>query len=738
MIKPEITEQFFETILGEDWRNEVLILQCYDDNKDRLLSDSAAAKGANKIYRSPRSATLIGKWEQVRRQAETLANDGCCIAWAVQRFEGKRRDDPAFFREIRVLAPDFDEVKALPEFPLIPHAVVESSPGKFHVYWRVESLVREAFSRLMIVLIEKYGADANAKDVCRVLRLPGFPNQKIDSRKGFIASVNGTSPHIVRLISWHDDPPYSEEELLLAFEVERFELEKKQVLKAPPTKTFSRIIPSSVPQNMHEISAALAFISADSRHTWLTIGMALASMGGMEARSLWDTWSKKSPKFDQLDQDLRWDSFRENKERVPDESLRVGIGTLFHMARLGGYDGRKKKDENWRSLLTLGGEKGDKHPTESLNNFIMFFKNHEEWAGKLWWNSVSSIPMLGDISYSDRLCGDIAEWMGREERISVRSPGLIEKAFRAVCQASPRDLIQEWLAAVPSWDGEPRLTEWFSDLAGAPKSAYGMDVSRLIFVSLVARGLCPGCRYRWVVIMEGPEETGKTSLLQAIGGPWYGTLSVNLDSKEAHMMLKGAWLAELSELDSLRKSDEARIKSFISDTHDIFIPKYSNDRISVPRRTVFFGTTNEHRYLKGESGNTRFLPIATETGIQWKLLEGIRVQLFAEAKVFYAEHPEDWWALSEEGTTEAVEVRKTRRIENPYEEGLSAFLDVRQETYWTEIARDFLGMRDKKEWADKSIQMQIASALKAMGWEQKKRVWREGNQVSLWTKTTDG
>lgn len=81
------------------------------------------------------------------------------------------------------------------KLPLEPHIVVESSPGKRHSYLLVERLSREEFTSVMEVMIGQYGSDPNAKDLARVLRLPGFFHQKGDPFQGHIVHESSAQPY---------------------------------------------------------------------------------------------------------------------------------------------------------------------------------------------------------------------------------------------------------------------------------------------------------------------------------------------------------------------------------------------------------------------------------------------------------------------------------------------------------------------------------------------------------------
>jgi RepB DNA-primase N-terminal domain len=60
----------------------------------------------------------------------------------------------------------------------IPTAIVLTSAGKYQVLWRVESLPFEQQESLLKVLAMTFGGDPACTDLNRVLRLPGFLNQK--------------------------------------------------------------------------------------------------------------------------------------------------------------------------------------------------------------------------------------------------------------------------------------------------------------------------------------------------------------------------------------------------------------------------------------------------------------------------------------------------------------------------------------------------------------------------------
>lgn len=59
-----------------------------------------------------------------------------------------------------------------------PNYLVNSSPGKWQVVWKVEGFQQDEAERLMRHLVRELGADPAATDSSRVLRLPGYMNHK--------------------------------------------------------------------------------------------------------------------------------------------------------------------------------------------------------------------------------------------------------------------------------------------------------------------------------------------------------------------------------------------------------------------------------------------------------------------------------------------------------------------------------------------------------------------------------
>jgi hypothetical protein len=78
-----------------------------------------------------------------------------------------------------------------------PNFVLDTSPEKHQVVWRIENCERYEAEALLRALASHYGGDPAATDVTRLLRIPGFHNHKY--RDGFIVQAHHESNLIHQL-----------------------------------------------------------------------------------------------------------------------------------------------------------------------------------------------------------------------------------------------------------------------------------------------------------------------------------------------------------------------------------------------------------------------------------------------------------------------------------------------------------------------------------------------------------
>ena len=196
--------------------------------------------------------------------------------------------------------------------------------------------------------------------------------------------------------------------------------------------------------------------------------------------------------------------------------------------------------------------------------------------------------------------------------------------------------IREYLAALPEWDKVPRVDTLLIDYLGAEDNAYVRAVTRKTLCAAVHRVREPGVKFDTMLVLNGPQGIGKSTLISRLAGEWFSD-SLNLgDTKDktAAEKLQGYWILEIGELAGLRKAEVETLRSFLSRQNDIYRAAFGRRATPHPRQCIFFGTTNaESGYLRDTTGNRRFWPVKTPGGgskHSWELTAEDVEQIWAE------------------------------------------------------------------------------------------------------------
>jgi putative DNA primase/helicase len=182
-------------------------------------------------------------------------------------------------------------------------------------------------------------------------------------------------------------------------------------------------------------------------------------------------------------------------------------------------------------------------------------------------------------------------------------------------------------------------------------------------ISAVARAMQPGCQVKTVLILFGAQDAGKSEVFRVLGSPWFAVQngSIGGDNTKAIEQCSKVWIIEMAELAKLKRADDVEsIKSFISTYEDTYRPAYAHRVQTIPRCSVFCGTSNPSEVLSDPTGNVRFWPVKVCDEIDLETLRSDRDQLWAEATHRY-KAGEKWWIedkatrlLAAEAATEFV------------------------------------------------------------------------------------
>lgn len=281
----------------------------------------------------------------------------------------------------------------------------------------------------------------------------------------------------------------------------------------------------------------------------------------------------------------------------------------------------------------------------NIANIILILENDPALAGHIVHDLFTGMDSAKDglpwnknaNQWTDTDDANLRVWL--EKHYDITGKEKIADALTAVLTRHSYHPIRDYLNGL-TWDGVPRLDRIIIDYMGAEDSELNRAMSRKHFVAAVARVFNPGCKYDYCLIMSGAEGIGKSTLLRVMGGKWFNDSITTLEGKEGMEQLRRAWVVELGELSSIKRSDVEQVKAHLSKQVDIYRAAYARRVLEHPRQCVFCGTTNEALFLKGDTGNRRFwvIPVVAELRKYRDWSEAIRRdrdQLWAEAVHYY-------------------------------------------------------------------------------------------------------
>jgi len=215
--------------------------QTFDDDSDRR--DPSLTKILH--------GTLDEHWDQL----VALNLKGAGIFVTPNETDGKGRKSENIKR-IRALWVDDDGNGKKPNFS---HFTVATSPGKHHHYVLVNDVSLEEFAPCQQYMVENFNSDRNAKDIARVLRLPGFFHQKANKSKG----MTGV-PFMVRIVESNENPPLDKSAISI--------IEPIQPNVIQPPEHLSEELET-------DLRSAIKHLDLSDRDVWIETGFALKGLG---------------------------------------------------------------------------------------------------------------------------------------------------------------------------------------------------------------------------------------------------------------------------------------------------------------------------------------------------------------------------------------------------------------------------------------------------------------------------
>lgn len=366
--------------------------------------------------------------------------------------------------------------------------------------------------------------------------------------------------------------------------------------------------------------------------------------------------------FIQKDQQTSLTIARERKEKATEE-----------------FETEDPADDSWMGKLIY---RKDGKLDSTLDNLVMILRNDpllkpivfnqmgdgQEIIGEVPWNHPGKFWRDADdaqlMCYIDSSYGSFS----KEKYMTALTKVTDDRAYHPV---------REFLESLPEWDGVPRADTLLIDYLGAGDNEYVRAVTRKTLCAAVVRVYHPGCKFDTMLVFNGVQGIGKSTLISKLGGDWFSDSLQLSDTKDktAAEKLQGYWILEIGELAGMRKAEVETLRSFISRQNDIYRASFGRRATPHLRQCIFIGTTNaENGYLRDTAGNRRFWPVRTPGGGKkkvWKMSTEEVCQIWAEVLVRVKEEEslilsEDLQKYAESEQREAMETDEREGLVRDY------------------------------------------------------------------------
>lgn len=388
--------------------------------------------------------------------------------------------------------------------------------------------------------------------------------------------------------------------------------------------------------------------------------------------------------------------------------------------------------------------KGSKVIVMNTENICRILRYHEHFKGRFRHDIFKNVLEVKDygkdawhnIEENDAITVQTEISVIFSSHFAMVSKGMCFDSIIRICKECAIDSGSDYLRSL-IWDGKERLDSWLMHTVGAPDDIYHRAVASNWLKGAVKRVIEPGCKFDYVLVLEGPQGSKKSTCLSVLAGSLgHVETTMGTENKDFYMQFAGKMFVEFSEGETLSRTEVKRMKAIITTQVDKYRPPYERGSQDFPRRCVFAMTTNQEEYLKDETGNRRWLPVKlefAEANIEW--LSANREQLFAEAYDRVVNKKETVYEFPKK-ETEAIQ--QSRRISDENSDLVANWYHVtlseaqrRQGITNQQVYRDCLhgGMASKP--MDKWNEMKIAEILKNINLK-KVQLMRNGIRFTKW------
>ena len=262
------------------------------------------------------------------------------------------------------------------------------------------------------------------------------------------------------------------------------------------------------------------------------------------------------------------------------------------------------------------------------------------------------------------------------------------------------------------------------------------EMLKKTLIAAVARAYDEGCKFDNACVIIGDQGARKSTFWSVLGGEFFSDALRDINGKDSLQVLANSWIMEWAELEAItNKKMAGDIKSFLSQSTDVYRVPYGKVAEKFKRRGIIVGTSNKtDGFLVDETGNRRFWCIKTSRSILDPIdCEGLleeRDAIWSAACSLYDHGNGENLLLSKENKIIVNEENKEYIIDNPWKTVIQEFIDKPQ-NHKRELTTEVVlteAIEKPVERQNRYDQMQCANILKELGYEKRRRGGRDSRK----------
>ena len=255
------------------------------------------------------------------------------------------------------------------------------------------------------------------------------------------------------------------------------------------------------------------------------------------------------------------------------------------------------------------------------------------------------------------------------------------------------------------------------------------EMLRKTLIAAVARAYDEGCKFDNACVIIGDQGARKSTFWSVLGGEFFSDALRDINGKDSLQVLANSWIMEWAELEAItNKKMAGDIKSFLSQSTDVYRVPYGKVAEKFKRRGIIVGTSNKtDGFLVDETGNRRFWCIKTSRSIldpiDCEALLEERDSIWSAACAAYDHGNGENLRLSKENQIVVNEENKEYIIDNPWKTVIQEFIE-RPQNHNRELTTEAVlteAIEKPVERQNRYDQMQCANILKELGYEKRRR-----------------